>query len=73
MIVKGLLYLSIIVSGFTFYYVGGNVGYALGHTDGINEFILVGLQRGTVECHYVKPECKENECDANIHSKTTSP
>lgn len=74
MIIKSLLYITIVLTGFTFYFMGGNRGYDLGHTDGINEFILVGLQRGTVECHYIKkPECKKNECKANIHTETKSP
>lgn len=73
LMIKSLLYLTIVLAGFTFYFVGANAGYELGHQDGINDFILVGLKRGTVSCHYVKPECKKNECNATVHPKTTSP
>ena len=57
MLIKCLLYLTIILSGLTGVLVGLNVGYDVGRKTGQNECLIREIQRGKVKCHYVKEEC----------------
>lgn len=70
--IKLLLYLSIALALFSGYYVGANRGYELGVMDGVNKFLIKGIQLGLVDCHYIKKENKKNECKSNFHPKIAS-
>jgi hypothetical protein len=73
-LIRALLYLSIVISGVTFFYVGANVGYNVGEKAGIDETIIFGIITKQVECHYIKkPECNKRECKVPVHPKTESP
>lgn len=62
MLIKCLLYLTIILSGLTGVLVGLNYGYDVGRKTGQNECLIREITKGTVKCHYVKEECNKTYC-----------